>query len=122
MLEAIGTALGMLGPQVLAALLVGVIVCQVIVAIPGLGGSFALVMVLPFAITMDTNPAIALLIGVAVVSGTGNTVTSVLFGVPGSSMGVASIFDGYPMARKGQAGRALAAGSRPPRSAASSAR
>ena len=109
-LQAIGDALGMLTPDVLIALFVGVILCQIVVAVPGLGGPFVLVMVLPFALTMDPISAIAILIGAAVVSGTGNTVTSVLFGVPGSSMGIASIFDGYPMAKRGEATRALAAG------------
>jgi putative tricarboxylic transport membrane protein len=108
-LEAILQALSMLRPEVLIALLVGVVLCQIIVTIPGLGGSFVLVLVFPFAMTMDPLPAIAVLLGAAVVSGTGNTFTSVLFGVPGSSMGIASIFDGYPMARRGEASRALSA-------------
>lgn len=108
-LEAVAQAMALLRPEVLLVLLLGVVVCQFIVAIPGLGGSFVLVMVFPFAMTMEPFAAIALLIGAAVVSGTGNTFTSVLFGVPGSSMGIASIFDGYPMARRGEASRALSA-------------
>lgn len=108
--DAISASFGLLSWEVFLALVVGVAVCQVIVAIPGLGGHFVLVMLLPFVVTLDTMSAVAVLIGASVASGTGNTVTSVLFGIPGSSMGVASVIDGYPMAKKGLAGRALAAG------------
>jgi putative tricarboxylic transport membrane protein len=107
--EVLSSSFALLTPNVLLTLLVGAAICQVIVAIPGLGGHFVLVMLLPFAIAIEPTAAIGLLIGASVVSGTGNSITSILFGVPGSSMGVATIFDGYPMARKGLAARALAA-------------
>lgn len=100
----------LLDPQVLLAAIAGCLVAQVICAIPGLGGSFATVLVLPVVFTLPTVPAVALLIGAAVTSGTSNSITSILFGVPGSSSGVAATFDGYPMAQKGEGARALSAG------------
>lgn len=86
-----------------------VIVGTLIVALPGLGGGFAAVLLLPIAVALEPHLGLALFLAATVVSGTGNTFSSVLFGVPGSSMGVASVFDGYPMAQKGQASRALGA-------------
>lgn len=110
MLEAIGAGLASLTPTVLVVMVLGVLFCQFIVVIPGLGALFALAMLLPFTYEMESNVAITLVIAVAATSGTGNTITGVLLGVPGSSVGVATLFDGYPMAKRGEAGRALGAG------------
>jgi putative tricarboxylic transport membrane protein len=102
--------LAQLTPEVFAYMILGIIVSTIIVIIPGLGGLFALAVMLPLAFTLEPVQGIAMLVAVSVVSGTGNTITSVLFGVPGSPGGVASILDGYPMARKGLGARAVAAG------------
>lgn len=100
----------LLDGSVLLFMLLGVVVSQVIAVIPGLGGMFALVLLIPFAIVLDTPNAIAMLLAAAVTSGTGNSVTGILFGIPGSPTGVATVFDGYPLAKQGQAARALGAG------------
>lgn len=110
MLEAIVSALSSLSPTLLLWMTAGVVVGQVVAVIPGLGGVMAMVLLLPFTYTMDPDAAIAMLLAAAATAGTGNTITGVLFGVPGSAMGVATVFDGYPMAQRGQAGRALGAG------------
>lgn len=102
--------LALLEPTVFVYMFVGVVVSTVVVIIPGLGGPFALAITLPFAFQLEPAAGIALLVAVAAVSGTGNTITSVLFGVPGSPSGVATILDGYPMARKGLGARAVSAG------------
>lgn len=99
-----------LDPRMLLYVALGGIVSTIVVIIPGLGGVFALAMMLPFALALDPMAGIALLIGVLAATGTGNTVTSVLFGVPGSPGGVATILDGYPMARRGEGVRAVTAG------------
>jgi putative tricarboxylic transport membrane protein len=102
--------LSLLSADVFLYMVIGILVSTIIVIIPGLGGLFALAVMLPFAFQLEPVQGIAMLVAVSVVSGTGNTITSVLFGVPGSPGGVASILDGYPMARKGQGARAVAAG------------
>jgi TctA family transporter len=89
---------------------VGVLISTVIVIIPGLGGVFAMVLMLPLVYSLTPEAGLAMLVGAMAVSGTGNTLTGVLFGVPGSATGVATILDGYPMAKKGLATRALTAG------------
>lgn len=91
-------------------LLVGVFFGTLATVTPGLGGLFALAIVLPFAFRLEPAAGIALIMGITVVSGTGNTITSVLYGIPGSASGVAVTFDGYPMSRRGEGIRAVSAG------------
>ncbi|NUL45791.1 tripartite tricarboxylate transporter permease [Cellulosimicrobium funkei] len=109
-MEAILEGLSMFTPELVGWMLVGVAICQVIVIIPGLSAQLLLALILPFLYTMDASSAIGLLVGAAATSGTGNTITAILFGVPGNAAGVATLFDGHPMARKGQASRAILAG------------
>jgi TctA family transporter len=78
-------------------------------ALPGVGGPAQLAVLLPFAMLMEPVNAIAFLIGVTTVGNTGNTFTSVLVAVPGGSGAQATVLDGYPMARNGEARRALSA-------------
>ncbi|MGY9004785.1 MAG: tripartite tricarboxylate transporter permease [Alphaproteobacteria bacterium] len=78
-------------------------------ALPGVGGPAQLAVLLPFAMLMEPINAIAFLIGVTTVGNTGNTFTSVLVAVPGGSGAQATVLDGYPMAQKGEAKRALSA-------------
>lgn len=101
--------LGLLDPSVLGFLFLGVVLCQIVGVIPGLGGPFIIALLLPFTFAMDPMAAIAMLVGAAVTSGTGNSATAILLGLPGSSQGIATLFDGFPMAQKGQGGRALSA-------------
>lgn len=93
----------------IVAVMLAVVLSQVVAIIPGLGGAFLLAVILPFIFGMEPMLAIAILIGATATDGTGNGVTSIIFGVPGSPTGVATTFDGYPMAKKGLAGRAIGA-------------
>ncbi len=103
-------ALGlMFEPSRLLALGAGVLLGLVIGVIPGIGGLAGMVLVLPFAFHMDAYSAFAFLIGMTSVTTTSDTVPAVLFGVPGTVGSAATVLDGHPLARKGQAGRALGA-------------
>jgi TctA family transporter len=66
-------------------------------------------LLLPFTFTMDTFAALAMLMGMLSVTVTSDTIPSVLFGVPGTVASQATILDGYPMARRGEAARAFGA-------------
>ena len=77
--------------------------------VPGLGGMVGMAVLLPFVYGMDPYSGIALLIGMMAVVQTGDTFPAVLVGIPGTVGGAATIMDGYPMARRGEAGRALGA-------------
>lgn len=76
---------------------------------PGLGGIAGLSLLLPFLYGMDPVSALAMLIGLVAVIPTSDTFTSVLMGIPGSSGSQATVLDGFPLAKKGQAARALSA-------------
>ena len=77
--------------------------------LPGLGGVVALAIMLPFTYSMEPVAAIAFLLGMLAVTGTTGDITSILFGIPGESVSAATIIDGHPMAKNGEAGRALGA-------------
>lgn len=104
------SGLALLTPSVLLYIALGAVVCSVITLIPGTSGSFALAILLPVAYTAPTNEALAMLVSVASVTGTANTLTGVLFGIPSTAAGVAVTFDGYPLTRRGEGVRAVTAG------------
>lgn len=91
----------------LLAVVVGSVVGVIFGAIPGLTFSMALALLLPFTFGMPATPAIALLMGVYVGGMTGGSVSAILLGIPGTPSAAATVFDGYPMAQKGEAGAAL---------------
>lgn len=76
-------------------------------AMPGVNASMAVVLALPLAYRMDSVKAAAFLAAVYCASITGGGITAILFRVPGTPASAPTTLDGYPMARKGQAGRAL---------------
>jgi len=77
--------------------------------LPGLGGATTLALMLPFIYNMEPTTAFAFLLGSNAVTATTGDVTSILFGVPGEGISAALVVDGHPMAKSGQAGRALGA-------------
>ena len=90
-------------------MLIGIGIGFVVGILPGIGGATSLVIMLPFVIKMKSVEAFAFLLGMAAVVGTTGDITSILFGIPGESSSAALIVDGHPMAKKGEAGRALGA-------------
>ncbi len=93
----------------LAFLFLGVLLGTWVAIIPGIGGLALLAITLPFTFFMVPADVIPFIIAMASVGNTGNTFSSVLVAVPGSAGSQATILDGYPMAQKGQAKRALSA-------------
>ncbi len=105
-LSALGTVLS--GTHLLF-MLIGVLVGLVIGILPGLGGIAGMSILLPFLYGMDPVSALGMLIGLVAVIPTGDTFTSVMMGIPGSSASQATVLDGFPLAKQGQAARALSA-------------
>ncbi|MPY68930.1 MAG: hypothetical protein GEU92_02465 [Alphaproteobacteria bacterium] len=104
------SALGiMMDPTRIMFLLFGVVIGLVLGVIPGLGGLVGLSLLLPFTFDMNPYTALAFLMGLQSVTVTSDTIPAVMFGVPGTVGSAATILDGYPMARKGEAGRAFGA-------------
>lgn len=87
----------------------GIVIGFAVGILPGLGGPTTLALMLPFIIKMKPVEAFAFLLGMASVTNTTGDITSILFGVPGEPTTAATIIDGHPMAKKGEAGRALGA-------------
>ncbi|MEI9477248.1 MAG: tripartite tricarboxylate transporter permease [Deltaproteobacteria bacterium] len=77
--------------------------------LPGIGGGTTIALMLPFIYKMTPQEGIPFLLGMHSVVATTGDITSVLFGIPGEPTTVATIVDGYPMTKKGEAGRALGA-------------
>jgi putative tricarboxylic transport membrane protein len=90
-------------------MLVGIAVGFAVGILPGIGGPVALALMLPFVFTMTPVEAFAFLLGMLSVTATTGDITSILFGVPGESISAAVVLDGHPMAKNGEAGRALGA-------------
>lgn len=110
MLEALGTALfNLMAVQHLAYMALGIAVGVVIGVLPGLGGIAGMSLLIPFIHGTDPVSAMAMLIGMVAVVPTGDTFTSVLVGVPGATGSQATVLDGFPLAKQGQAARALSA-------------
>ena len=110
MLEALLSALvTVLSGQSLFFLILGVVLGLVVGVIPGFGGTVGLSLLLPFVFGMEPISAIAMMMGLMSVVATSDTFPAVLIGVPGSVSAQATVMDGFPLAKKGQAGRALSA-------------
>ena len=116
-MESVITAWGALGaafdlifhPTQLAYLAGGVLLGLSVGVFPGLGGIAGLSLVLPFVYGMDPISGLALMVGLVAVIPTSDTFSSVLMGIPGSSASQATVLDGFPLAKMGQAARALSA-------------
>ena len=110
MIDTLLTALAaLMTMQHLAYMLLGVSVGLIIGVIPGLGGIAGLSLLVPFLYGMDPISALGMLIGLVAVIPTSDTFSSVLMGIPGSSASQATVLDGFPLAKNGQAARALSA-------------
>jgi putative tricarboxylic transport membrane protein len=94
-------------PNILAGTFLGIIIGLLIGALPGLGPSAGVAIMLPVAVGFGGTAAIACLAGVYYGSMFGGAITSILLGIPGDAPSVMTVLDGYPMAQKGEAGRAL---------------
>lgn len=95
--------------QHLLFLLGGVLLGLVVGILPGLGGIAALSLLLPFVYGGDPTLVLPMMIGLLSVTNTSDTFPAVLVGIPGTSSAQATIMDGYPLARRGEAARALGA-------------
>src|ERR1041384_4193641 len=85
-------------------LLIGMGLGFMVGILPGLGGSTALALMLPFTSAMEPVSAFAFLLGMGAVTATTGDLTSILFGIPGEPSSAATVFDGYPMTKRGERG------------------
>jgi len=94
-------------PMNFLLMFVGIILGVLIGVLPGLGGANGVAILLPLTFSMNPTSAIIMLSCIYWGALFGGAITSVLFNIPGEPWSVATTFDGYPMAQKGNAGEAL---------------
>jgi putative tricarboxylic transport membrane protein len=103
----LNATLAILAPQTFLYMGAGVVAGLIGGAIPGVTITMTIILVLPFTFGMTPLQGLATMIGVYVGGESGGLVSATLLGIPGTPSAVATTFDGFPMARKGEAGRAV---------------
>ncbi|MEK9660064.1 MAG: tripartite tricarboxylate transporter permease [Chloroflexota bacterium] len=107
-MEAFADALlRMFEPASMAAIFLGMAVGVVFGIIPGLGSVIAMTLLLPFTFGWDPILAMYVFAGIMGTASTGGAVPAILLNTPGTIANVCTTFDGYPMTRRGEGGRAL---------------
>ena len=108
MLDTIIQAFGsVLAPGVLLMMVIGSLIGIIFGAIPGLTYSMGIILVLPMTFHLSPLTAMSLLLGVYIGGMTGGSVSAILLGIPGTPSAAATVFDGYPLAKRGEADKAL---------------
>ncbi|MBW7571412.1 tripartite tricarboxylate transporter permease [Caproiciproducens faecalis] len=97
-------------PLTLALIVGGVIAGIIFGAIPGISAFTALAIMMPLTFAMDPINGISFLIAVYVGGVSGGLISAILLGIPGTPSSIATCFDGYPMAQKGEAKKAMGIG------------
>lgn len=96
-----------INPELILYVAVGVFVGIYIGAIPGLSVTMAVSLLLSFTYSWSVYPALALMVGIYTGGVYGGSRSAILLNIPGAPSAVATGFDGYPLAREGQAGKAM---------------
>jgi putative tricarboxylic transport membrane protein len=93
--------------ECLFAIMLGTLYGLFIGALPGLGATVGIALILPVTYTMEPLPAILLLVSVYQAAEYGGSISSIVLGVPGTPAATATLLDGLPLARNGSPGKAL---------------
>jgi putative tricarboxylic transport membrane protein len=108
MLELLGTALvSILQLKYLVPLFMGTLIGVVGGALPGVTITMTIIVLLPFTYGLEPLAGLAAMTGVYVGGSAGGLITACLLGIPGTPSAIATTFDGFPMARNGEPGRAV---------------
>ena len=111
-LDLIHSLPGVLGVSNFLAVIVGIIAGIVVGAMPGLSATMAISVLVPFTFGLDPLVALGLMAGIYNGAMYGGAIPAVLLRIPGTPAAVATTFDGYPMAQKGQGGVRASGGAR----------
>jgi putative tricarboxylic transport membrane protein len=108
MLELLTAGIGtIVQVKYLVPLCIGTLVGVLGGALPGVTITMTIIIVLPFTFGLDPLQGLSVMTGVYVGGSAGGLLTATLLGIPGTPSAIATTFDGFPMARKGQPGRAI---------------
>ncbi|MCY3985323.1 MAG: tripartite tricarboxylate transporter permease [Roseovarius sp.] len=107
-IDSLAAGLGLVGNvEAFLALALGIVIGVIGGAIPGMSATMAVALTLPFTFSMQPITGILLLLGVYKGGIFGGSIPAILIKTPGTPASSATILDGFPMAEKGEAGRAL---------------
>lgn len=95
-------------PDLLLLAVSGVLIGIVLGALPGVSSTMALAILLPVSFGLEPNAAMLFLLAVFISSVYGGSISAILINIPGTPGAIVTQFDGYPLAKKGRAGHALA--------------
>lgn len=99
-----------LNPMVLVLMILGVGIGIVFGSIPGLSAAMAVALFLPMTFGLDASTGMCLLVALYIGAVSGGLIAAILLNIPGTPSSIATCFDGSPMARNGEAGKALGVG------------
>lgn len=99
-----------LTPTGIFLMFIGVAVGIVFGALPGLSATMAVALFLPVTYAMTSSNAMTLLMALFIGAISGGLISAILLHIPGTPASVATCFDGHPLAKKGQAAKALGIG------------
>ncbi|WP_243120211.1 tripartite tricarboxylate transporter permease [Caloramator sp. E03] len=102
-----GFLIPFLNPEMILYIAVGVFVGIYVGAIPGLSVTMAVSVLISFTFGWKILPALAVMVGIYVGGVYGGSRSSILLNIPGAPAAIATTFDGFPMAQKGEAGIAM---------------
>ena len=102
--------LSVLTPDALLYMLAGVVIGIIFGSIPGLTANMAVALCLPLTFNMGTVLGISFLMSLYIGGISGGLISAILINIPGTPASVATCFDGSPLAKKGEAGKALGVG------------
>lgn len=94
-------------PSLLLLLFAATLGGVIIGALPGLNATTGAALLLPFTLTMEPIPAIAALTAIYCSATFAGAITAILINTPGTAASATTCLDGYPLAKRGEAGRAL---------------
>ncbi len=94
-------------PKMLVLVIFAVFLGTLFGALPGVSATMAVTLGIPFTYKMDAVNAIVFLVAIYCASITGGGMTAILFKIPGVPSSAPTTYDGYPMAQRGEAGKAL---------------
>lgn len=97
-------------PMVLLLMIAGVAVGIIFGSIPGLSAAMAVALFLPMTFGLDASTGMCLLVALYIGAISGGLIAAILLNIPGTPSSIATCFDGAPMARNGEAGKALGVG------------
>ena len=108
MLESLAFGFGqILNLNCMIALLSGAVIGYFVGAMPGLTPTIGIALLIPFTYSMDPVPSVVMLVALYMAAEYGGGITAILINTPGTPAAAATALDGYPLAQRGQAAKAL---------------